>query len=561
MKIVSFLFFISINLIAFSQLGPAVEQTIHSDELSKTITIDVSQNEINQLIDMQKQSKGKNVVFPVGKLISVDIDMMLSAQWSFDEFENRIGKLKIHSSGATGIGAYFSEFFLPIGSKLYAYTPSHKEVIGPFGFVDNPKNEKFSSGSVNGNEIVLEVFIPKGVSLLPKLKIRYLGYERNPSKIKNANRDFGDSKDCQVNVLCEEGDDWKDNKNAVVRIKMVFGGFESWCSGTIMNNTYQDCTPYILTADHCRHLSTGEIAKENEYDNWEFYFNYESTKCRNPSNEGDVTIAKMTGCTRKASSENGGDGDPDFLLLRLNNSIPQFYNPYFAGWDRRNVASENGVMIHHPAGDIKKISTYIRQVESSEWNGNLIKNSHWKLIWSKTKNGFGSSEGGSSGSALWNQDKRVVGQLTGGSSACEEGNGTGPFNPDYFGKLHSSYTMDMSDTTKKLEYWLDNGRNNPQFIDGINWPCSEQALSNGDAIIIEEVITMFPNPADKLVTISSMGKPHFQLVVFDVLGNKMVDLKVNEEKIKLDVSNWPTGIYVVNSIWNNSKVSQKLIVK
>ena len=97
MKIVSFLFFISINLIAFSQLGPAVEQTIHSDELSKTITIDVSQNEINQLIDMQKQSKGKNVVFPVGKLISVDIDMMLSAQWSFDEFENRIGKLKIHS--------------------------------------------------------------------------------------------------------------------------------------------------------------------------------------------------------------------------------------------------------------------------------------------------------------------------------------------------------------------------------------------------------------------------------------------------------------------------------
>ena len=184
MKIVSFLFFISINLTAFSQLGPAVEQTIHSEELSKTITIDVSQNEIDQLIDMQEQSKGKNVVFPVGKLISVDIDMMLSAQWSFDEFENRIGKLKIHSSGATGIGAYFSEFFLPIGSKLYAYTPSHKEVIGPFGFVDNPKNEKFSSGTVNGNEIVLEVFIPKGVSSLPKLKIRHLGYERNLSKIK-----------------------------------------------------------------------------------------------------------------------------------------------------------------------------------------------------------------------------------------------------------------------------------------------------------------------------------------------------------------------------------------
>lgn len=59
MKIVSFLFFILINLTAFSQLGPAVEQTIHSDELSKTITIAVSQNEIDQLIDMQEQSKGK----------------------------------------------------------------------------------------------------------------------------------------------------------------------------------------------------------------------------------------------------------------------------------------------------------------------------------------------------------------------------------------------------------------------------------------------------------------------------------------------------------------------
>ncbi|MBD79072.1 MAG: hypothetical protein CL840_09150 [Crocinitomicaceae bacterium] len=544
-----------------SQLTHEKVQQIHSDMVAKQIEINISQAELNELKEIQQRSINQNVVYPIGKLIPVEIDLMREAEWTYDKYENRIGKLTIHSNGATGLAAYFDDFFLPMGCKFYAYDEEKTEIIGPFTFTDNKKENGFGSGTISGEDLILEVFIPHGTRLLPSMKINNLGYQKDPSLIARGSRDFGDSDDCQVNTACKEGDDWQTQKNAVVRIKMVFGGYEGWCSGTILNNTFQDCTPYILTADHCRHLKDGGVAEESEYANWEFYFNYESTKCRNPSNENSVTKVKLTGCTRKASSKNGGDGDPDFLLLRLNDNIPQIYNPHYAGWDRNGLASTSGVMIHHPAGDIKKISTYTRQVESSEWNANFGRDTHWKVIWSKTSNGFGVSEGGSSGAAMWNQDKRVVGQLTGGSSACEEGNGKGPFNPDYFGKLSAAYHWNLGDSTENLLYWLDFGKANARTIDGINWPCSELPLTREPVTKTEDLIQLFPNPASEEVTVSLEGKSGFHLMVYNVLGNKILDRISSEESVTVDVSDWGKGVYVVYCEGDNWMRKQKLVVQ
>jgi len=546
----------------YSQLSPSKSYALHGDLKSSNLSIECSQDEIQELINLQLESERKNVIYPVGKLIPLQLDLMQKAEWTYDEFDNRIGKLTIHSTGATGLGVYFSDFFLPIGAKFSAYSPSQSESIGPFSFVDNPKEKGFGSGTINGEFLVLEVFIPKGTKALPQLKIGHLGYQRNPRLMKNkASRDFGDSKDCQVNVLCDEGDDWQDKKNAVVRIKMVFGGFEGWCTGTIMNNTYQDCTPYVLTADHCRHSSDGSVAAESEYANWEFYFQYESTKCKSPSSEGSVKNVKLTGCTRKASGDNGGEGDPDFLLLRLNNVIPQTYNPHFAGWDKRGLISTSGVMIHHPAGDIKKISTFVNAVESSEWDATKGKDTHWKLTWSKTKNGFGVSEGGSSGSALWNQDKRVVGQLTGGSSACEEGNGTGPFNPDYFGKFSAAYHWNLGDSTRNLLYWLDNGRNNAFTMDGINWPCNELPLTKSETQKDNHLIRIFPNPAQNQVTLTKKEEGPLHVIIYDGLGQQVLEKTLVDNDFQIDVSSWTKGIYMINYQSNNLFGTLKLNVQ
>ncbi|MGB0402887.1 MAG: T9SS type A sorting domain-containing protein [Salibacteraceae bacterium] len=534
---------------------------IHPSYASNEIELSISPSAILELEEAQKNSIDKHEMYPTGKLINVEYDFMSKANWSISDKGERIGKLVIFSNEATSLGAYFKDFYLPIGAKLYAYNQNKTRVIGPFSFADNLVEGEFSSGSIKGNRYVLELVLPQTVQSLPNLIINKIGFQRDPKDL-NSSRDFGDSQDCQVNVECSEADNWSDQRNSVVRILLEVNGFLGWCSGTIMNNTYQDCTPYILTADHCRHGDGGVTATESEYNNWEFYFLYESDRCRNPNNESDVTISKMTGCTKLSSSTNAADGDSDFLLVKLKSNIQSFNKPFYAGWDRRNTAPTSGVMMHHPAGDIKKISTYTRQAESSEWDANLVKDSHWKVYWTSTSNGFGVSEGGSSGSAIWNQNGRVVGQLTGGSSACKDGQGVGPFNPDYFGKMSYNWIWGGSDSTKNLEYWLDNGRSNLTYIDGINWPCSEGPLNSEELSVLTEGLKLFPNPSNGNVTISVSDESFSQstLKIFNSIGKLVLFSSLESEKT-IDCSDWPKGIYFVNCENKNSTFTEKLIIK
>ena len=49
------------------------------------------------------------------------------------------------------------------------------------------------------------------------------------------------------------------------------------CTGNMINNTTNDCTPYFLTADHCADGSS--VSNHNQ---WVFYFNFEASNCNNP---------------------------------------------------------------------------------------------------------------------------------------------------------------------------------------------------------------------------------------------------------------------------------------
>jgi hypothetical protein len=108
------------------------------------------------------------------------------------------------------------------------------------------------------------------------------------------------------------------------------------------------------------------------------------------------------------------------------------------------------VGIHHPAGDIKKISFENRALETA---GKFWRVPRWDL---------GVTEGGSSGSGLWNQDHLLVGQLYGGASAC--GN---PDNKlwDRYGKIAASWTGGAT-KKQKLSKWLDPGKTGAVSVPG-----------------------------------------------------------------------------------------------
>jgi hypothetical protein len=111
--------------------------------------------------------------------------------------------------------------------------------------------------------------------------------------------------------------------------------------------------------------------------------------------------------------------------------------------------------IHHPSGDLKKISFENNAVPQGTWSG--------AQTWEVQQWDDGITEGGSSGSPLFDQNHRIIGQLFGGASACNGSteNGQG----DSYGRFGVSWDAGSS-ASSRLKEWLDPGNTGTLILDG-----------------------------------------------------------------------------------------------
>jgi hypothetical protein len=380
----------------------------------------------------------------VGIAVEAGIDLIRGGKQSFLPDGTMIWQVTVSCRDALAMGLYFDDFRLTEGCRMFVYDESRQRVIGAYTLLNNRQNGLFSTELLPGDRLLVEIDADPGTRDFPDCKIGDVTY---------VYRDFpgfpgqrGVSDDCEVNINCPEGDNWQYQKHGVVRIYVRQGGGFFWCSGSLLNNTLQNNEPFLLTADHCAPNVTPDDLSQ-----WVFYFNYEAPECENPA--VNPVPNSLTGAEKLAGANTTGS---DFMLLRLADTIPLNYEPYYNGWSLENLASPRGVTIHHPAGDIRKISTYTVPVKSSPWLS--TPGTHWEVYWSETANGWGVTEGGSSGSPLFDNTGKIIGALTGGYAACEpEGNGpnTGPDQPDYYGKFSYSWDQNGSEPSQQLRPWLD----------------------------------------------------------------------------------------------------------
>jgi len=387
----------------------------------------------------------------IGVPISVGMNPENAGTWTELPNGDKIWRLEIEAKEAKYIGVHYSSFKIPTNGKLFLYSADKSQLIGAFTSKNNPMNTEFSTEMISGDKVIIEYNETAaktksidGVNSKLELNISHIIYF-----YKNlfGNTEEKASQACEVNINCSPvGDDWQDEKRGVACIEM--NGYI--CSGTLINNTAQDCTPYFLTAYHC----SGD-ASASEHNQWLFYFGYESSTCSATTGTAQYSI---TGCTVKSTSDiNGGS---DLQLLELNSTPTEAQNPYYNGWDRGTTACTGGVGIHHPDGDIKKISTFSETLTSYTYNGTGGNLAHWMVHWVSNANGYGVTEGGSSGSPLFNNSGLVVGSLTGGSSSCNS-----QTSPDMYGKMdrHWSYG--------NLAQYLDPAGTGVTSIIGTNAPC------------------------------------------------------------------------------------------
>ena len=400
----------------------------------------------------------KDIPYRFGIKQPVDLNLNNSGTWTNLADGSRIWRLDIVSQGARTMNFCFDKYDIPDGASVFIYTPDHKAVLGSFTNKNNSGHNCLGVGFLPGDEIIIEYLEPASHVGEGKLHISYVthGYRGLAGFVKHSgNRGaFGQSGACEINVNCPVGLPWQAEKNAVAMI--VVNG-NALCSGSLVNNTAQDETPYFLTANHC-------YQADQNVATWVFYFNYESSDC---SGSDEVDNHSVSGSTHKANY-----GYSDFALLELNSSVPQSYNPYFAGWDHSDdsTAVTSAVGIHHPAGDIKKISFENDPLSFGHTFGGAAHE-----VWNVTQWDAGVTEGGSSGSPLFDQNHRIIGQLFGGGSACngDQVNGLG----DSYGRFGVSWDGGGTPDSR-LKDWLD-----PQNTGVVSLPGYPQTTFNFDVML------------------------------------------------------------------------------
>ncbi len=489
-----------------------------------------------ELADEQDEKNGELPKF--SRSIFTDITLTNAGNWIELSNGDRLWRVKIKSDGAQALLLYYNKFFLPTGATLHVYTENKTEIRGAFTSFNNPRNGYFATGLTHGESCIIEYFEPVKVKGQGIISLNEIGHAYRwvnsifPNVRGGSALGFNQSDACEVNINCEEGNDWQNEKRAVSCIIVQSQQGQGICSGTLINNVREDCTPYLLSAQHC-----SEFVSSNQYAQWIFHFNYESPDCNNPNSVGTLDDDFVVGCTKKADSDdNGGDTGSDFLLLELNQQPPTAFNVYYAGWDAAPTAPTGGVCIHHPEGDIKKISTYQQTGVNTSWGGSSP-GTHWRIKWVVSTNGHGVTEPGSSGSAIFNTSKKIVGTLTGGDSFCSS-----PNSPDFFGKISYHFTLNGNTASTQLKPWLDPDNTGTTAVNGRNADCFSSS-GNLDKHVNE--FEIYPNPALDICMIRFSEKGEKEIVITDVSGRIVLSHKAMMLIENMDLSLLSSGIYFV----------------
>ena len=370
---------------------------------------------------------------------TVDYDIHNSGTWTCLPDGGRLWRLGVECPEALSINLIFDQYRLPYGATLYIFSEDKHDKIGGFTDYNNQADNFFATDVVLSDKIVIEYYQPADADFDGELRLATIvhGY-RGPGDLAKS---FGQSGACQRNTICPEGVGWEDQIRSVVAI---YAGGTELCSGAVINNTANDGTPYILTANHCyQGTSPGPGS-------WVFRFNWESPTCTPTTNSSYQTMTGSQVRVRTATSTSS----TDCCLLELNQPIPSNYNAYFAGWSRSTTAPPSGIIIHHPTLDIKKItpSSDIYSVTQyvQGWRANFTV-------------GGPCTEGGSSGSPLFDNNHRIIGQEYGGLSYC---GASAPNMFDVWGKFNVSWDATPLTSAGFVKDYLDPQNLNPTTWDG-----------------------------------------------------------------------------------------------
>ncbi|MGH8025123.1 MAG: trypsin-like serine peptidase [Pseudoxanthomonas sp.] len=289
----------------------------------------------------------------------------------------------------------------------------------------------FWTPGTDGERQIIELYLPARVS---RNSVKVQAPELS-HLLANSSNDFkiiekiGESGSCNVDTACrvaELGPNFVSAKNAVAHMVFTYStGVSYICTGTLLADTVAATQiPYFYSANHCFAGGSDGVPAQNFQtvaNTLNTYWKYEATSCGSGVQAAKVLLSG-------GADYLYSNATTDAMLLRLKNAPPA--GSELAGWDSAALAPSSPIIgIHHPSGDVKKVS--LGQQISSD--SALI-----AVGWLS-----GTTEGGSSGSGLFTTDPggyRLRGGLYGGNAACSNSGSLGnSLNRDYYSRFDVAF--------------------------------------------------------------------------------------------------------------------------
>lgn len=399
-------------------------------------------------IDAINKANGLDKMLRFGYEHIVDIDILQDGNAQFNKNGDKVTLYAIECPEALSVNVVFNNFELSENATLYVYNEDKTEFIGAHTSANNNDQKMMGVDLIHSDKIIIEVYEPKEEIGLSTLELGtivhgYLNVQEVAMKALNS------SGDCNVDVNCPAGAGWEMQRNSVGML--VNGG--GFCTGSLINNTSGTIIPYFISANHCGTAMGGVVFRFR----WEAPSTGTSCATTGNSTNGPENLNVNGGTLRAAN------GNADFTLTELNSDPDPAWGIYYNGWDNSDALSvSSAVGIHHPDGDIKKISKENDPLTHQTTNFNGTNNaSFWRIAdWD-----VGVTEPGSSGSPLFDQNGRVIGVLSAGAAACSGTNDNNQY--DIYGRFGVAWDA-LPGNADQLKYWLDPNNTGASIIDGVD---------------------------------------------------------------------------------------------
>jgi hypothetical protein len=240
-------------------------------------------------------------------------------------------------------------------------------------------------------------------------------------------QDIGDAGSCNVDLPCSplnQSSAFKSVAESVAQMVFNDGSLSALCSAVLLNDSDSSTqTPWLLSANHCFENSDPPYKTPSQMqvvaNTVSTIWGFEANACNSFTPRSDWT--QVSGGADYLYSNDQSDA----LFLRLN-SLPPSY-AFYSGWDANAMsAGSNVVSIHHPQGDLKKVSEgsvrgFQTLFDVGRGGGSFI-----EVLWKS-----GTTEQGSSGAGLWTvavtpagTQYVLRGALWGGTALCSNTTGT-----------------------------------------------------------------------------------------------------------------------------------------